>query len=298
MSTPSRCSEPSTTCLITSGRLVTRPLGLRSTGIDVPAELGRDHHLVPVRGERLADELLVGVRTVDLGGVEEGDAAVHSGADQRDHLLPVRLVAVAAGHAHAAQPDGGDLEAVGAEGAFVHGSCSCRRRRKGQPAGRPGATGAFSLVAAQLARRRRLSWESVPGSALHAMRVRPESAVSSKDSKSRVEAADNGVLEMFDTGPVQMHVVRGPAGAELLAADAGQHGDLTTAQPRYPTLTTEAGQSRLVGCDFRPARGEKLAHLVPVVHTGDASRPTPPVGVPRSTPHGGSPLRRHLPRRP
>ena len=89
-------------------------------GIDVPAELGRDHHLVLVRGERLAHQLLVGVRTVDLGGVEEGHPAVHSGADQRDHLLPVRLVAVAAGHAHAAQPDCGNLGAVGAQLALVH----------------------------------------------------------------------------------------------------------------------------------------------------------------------------------
>src|SRR5687767_8512188 len=114
VSTPSRCSEPSTTCLITSGRLVTPPVGLRSTGSMSQPNLVRDQHLVLIRGERLAHQLLVGVRTVDLGSVEEGHPAIHSGADQRDHLLPVRLVAVAAGHAHAAEPDCGNLGAVGA----------------------------------------------------------------------------------------------------------------------------------------------------------------------------------------
>ena len=115
-------------------------------GIDVPAELGRDHDLVLVRGERLAHELLVGVRTVDLGGVEEGHAAVHSGVDQRDHLLPVRLIAVAAGHAHAAQPDCRNLEAVGAQLAFIHnGNASDRAHPVGVPSSTPHAV-ALAIV--------------------------------------------------------------------------------------------------------------------------------------------------------
>ena len=65
--------------------------------IDVEAELGGDHHLVADRRQRLADQLLVGERAVDLGGVEERDAAVDRGADQRDHLCPVGSLAVAAG---------------------------------------------------------------------------------------------------------------------------------------------------------------------------------------------------------
>ena len=60
------------------------------------------------------DELLVDERAVDLGGIEERDAVVHGGVDQRDHLLPVGLVAVATGHAHAA--DRGDPRAVRSEG--------------------------------------------------------------------------------------------------------------------------------------------------------------------------------------
>ena len=50
--------------------------GLAVDRVDVLGELGGDHDLVGERGERLADELLVGVRPVDLGGVEERDAEV------------------------------------------------------------------------------------------------------------------------------------------------------------------------------------------------------------------------------
>jgi hypothetical protein len=39
-------------------------------GIDVRSELGGDHDLVGVGPEGFADEFLTGVRTVDLGGVE------------------------------------------------------------------------------------------------------------------------------------------------------------------------------------------------------------------------------------
>ncbi len=39
--------------------------------------------------QRFAHEFLVRVRAVDLGGVEEGDAALDGRPDQRDHLLLV-----------------------------------------------------------------------------------------------------------------------------------------------------------------------------------------------------------------
>ncbi len=57
-------------------------------GFDAEAELGGDDHLLPDRTEGLADELLVDVRTVDLGGVEEGDAAVDGRAHERDEVVP------------------------------------------------------------------------------------------------------------------------------------------------------------------------------------------------------------------
>ncbi len=49
---------------------------LAARGVHREPELGGDDHLVPDRLERLADQLLVDERAVDLGGVEEGDAAL------------------------------------------------------------------------------------------------------------------------------------------------------------------------------------------------------------------------------
>ena len=57
--------------------------------LDAPAELGGDHDLVADRGERFTDEFLVDVGAVDLGGVEERDAAFDGAADHGDHVLPV-----------------------------------------------------------------------------------------------------------------------------------------------------------------------------------------------------------------
>ena len=108
-----------------SGRQHPAP-GLAFGRVDVLRELGGDDDSVAERGESLADQLLVGVGAVDLGGVEEGDAAVDGGMEQRDHLLPVRAAAVAAGHAHAAEPDGRDLQAAGAESALLHCPFSLR----------------------------------------------------------------------------------------------------------------------------------------------------------------------------
>ena len=87
---PSRFSEASATAWMCSGPAV-EP-GLLAV-LDVEAELGGDHHLVADRRERLADQLLVGEGAVDLGGVEEGDAALDRRADQRDASAFVTLAA-------------------------------------------------------------------------------------------------------------------------------------------------------------------------------------------------------------
>jgi hypothetical protein len=61
------------------------------------------------RRQRLADQLLVGEGAVDLGRVEEGDAAVHRRVEKIDHLLLVgRRIAKA--HPHTAQPEGGNFQ--------------------------------------------------------------------------------------------------------------------------------------------------------------------------------------------
>ncbi|MNW11350.1 hypothetical protein D3C71_2087870 [compost metagenome] len=46
------------------------------------AKLGGDHHLVSYRSERRADDFLVDVGAIDLGGIEEIHATIGRGPDQ------------------------------------------------------------------------------------------------------------------------------------------------------------------------------------------------------------------------
>ena len=94
-STLSRLSEASATSLMCSGRLFSPAALLPPVGpADVEPELGGDHHLVAEGSERLAHQFLVRERAVDLGGVEECDAAFDGRPEQRDHLLLVLRRAV------------------------------------------------------------------------------------------------------------------------------------------------------------------------------------------------------------
>src|SRR5690349_19363617 len=99
--------------------------------VEPEAELGGDHHLPPVRLQRLADEFLVDERPVYLRGVEERDAALGRRPDHRDHLVPVsgrRPVALA--HAHAAEADSRDLQASRTEPARLHQRITVRGTRR------------------------------------------------------------------------------------------------------------------------------------------------------------------------
>jgi len=69
-------------------------------------ELGREHYLVPPAGDRLTHELLVGVRSVHVGRVEEVDAQVERPVDGGDGLDLVRG-AVELRHPHAPQAERG-----------------------------------------------------------------------------------------------------------------------------------------------------------------------------------------------
>src|SRR5438445_5465156 len=69
--------------------------------------------------EGSAHQLLVGERTVDVGGIEEGDAQLDRSMDGGDGLVVVAL-AIEIGHAHAAEAQGGDDEALGPEVALLH----------------------------------------------------------------------------------------------------------------------------------------------------------------------------------
>src|SRR5271166_820582 len=77
-------------------------------GINVPAELGGDHHLVADRLQRFAHQHFVGPGAVGLRRVEEGDAKVVCPANDGDRLLPVRRSAVNGGEAHRPEPEFGD----------------------------------------------------------------------------------------------------------------------------------------------------------------------------------------------
>ncbi len=107
---------------------------LRTTvqaGVDLcvlEAELGGDHQLVAVRCQRPAEQVFVGIWTIDFGGVEEGHAAFDRGVQQGDALalLDGRTVAVA--QAHAAQAQGGDFQAAAAEFTCLHRRAPVRER--------------------------------------------------------------------------------------------------------------------------------------------------------------------------
>ena len=113
----SRFSEASATSRICSGRL-SRPDAARSRDLVKP-NLVAITTLFADRLQRLADQLLIGVRAIDLGGVEEGDAALDGGADQ---LMPACFSAPGRSRAqpHAAQADGGDFQPAFSECALLH----------------------------------------------------------------------------------------------------------------------------------------------------------------------------------
>ncbi len=77
-------------------------------------ELRRQQHLVATLGDRAADEHLVRVRPVHVGGVEHRHAEIERVVDGRDRLGVVGG-AVELRHAHAAEPLRGGDETLGAE---------------------------------------------------------------------------------------------------------------------------------------------------------------------------------------
>ena len=88
---PRRFSEPSIERRTFSGEpSSTRFVGLSSVGAKRMPDLRRDHHLVAVARDRLADELLVGERPVHLGRVEERAAELERAVDGGDRPHPRR----------------------------------------------------------------------------------------------------------------------------------------------------------------------------------------------------------------
>ena len=92
---------------------------------EVDAELGAQLHLLPHPAlQRLAEEDLVGVRAIDVGGVEQGDSGGDGVVDELDHVGLGLGRAVEGGHAHAAEALRRDLQPLGAQldAANGHGS--------------------------------------------------------------------------------------------------------------------------------------------------------------------------------
>src|SRR5581483_6183847 len=70
--------------------------------------------------ESFPDQLFIREGAVDLGSIEEGDAALDRGAQHVDPVLLVNRRAVAEAQPHAPESEGGDLEAAVAQFACLH----------------------------------------------------------------------------------------------------------------------------------------------------------------------------------
>ena len=94
--------------------------GDHAVRVELEAELGRDDHAV-ARAlellERAGQQLLVRVRPVRLGRIEEGASELDGAMDGGDGLALVALFggAVRVAHPHQAEAEGRDREALGAE---------------------------------------------------------------------------------------------------------------------------------------------------------------------------------------
>src|ERR1019366_402770 len=86
----------------------------------VESEFGGDHHSVTEGSESFAHQLFVQERAVDLGSVEECDAAFHSCPEKRGHLLLVFGRTVRKANSHAAEPEGRDFQAAISKFALLH----------------------------------------------------------------------------------------------------------------------------------------------------------------------------------
>src|SRR5262249_18476497 len=96
-----------------------------------PVHLGRDHDVLATREvlDRPAEKLLARAVGIDVGGIEEIDAAFERALDEGATLLliegPGMIAAISHTVAHAAEADARHLEARAAEFHIVHRVPSC-----------------------------------------------------------------------------------------------------------------------------------------------------------------------------
>src|SRR5229473_675669 len=90
------------------------------------AELGGEHHAITFAVDRLADQELVGVRTVHIGRIEERDAQLDGAMDGRKRLVIV-AAAVEIRHPHAPEPECRNGQALRTELPLFHLAPRCKR---------------------------------------------------------------------------------------------------------------------------------------------------------------------------
>ena len=83
-------------------------------GVADVSELCSDDHLVAFSFDGAANQLLIRVRTIHVRSVEQVDAQLDGAMDSGDGLLLIAWT-VEVGHTHAAESNGGRLEALRAE---------------------------------------------------------------------------------------------------------------------------------------------------------------------------------------
>ncbi|MNH03727.1 hypothetical protein D3C79_629980 [compost metagenome] len=77
---------------------------------EIEAEFGGDHHPIPQRFQGLTQHLFVEVGAIHLGGVEQGHATLHGGANKGHGLAAIGGGAIALAQSHAAKAECADTQ--------------------------------------------------------------------------------------------------------------------------------------------------------------------------------------------
>ena len=115
----SRFNAASVTCRMCSGRLSS--FVASAVRVDSESKFGDNHQAIAKRRKRFSHQFFVCERTISLGSVKEGNAAIHCSTYDVDTLLLHRGRAVVGAQPHAAEAQGGHLQTTIPECAFLHG---------------------------------------------------------------------------------------------------------------------------------------------------------------------------------
>src|SRR5439155_13274561 len=119
-STFNRLRDASATCFDVLWSTIASAPFTSVVGVGFPSELRRDYDFPAKRSECFAYQLFVDERAVYLGGIEERDASVHSGVQQRNHLLLVFGRPVGPAHSHAAEAESRNFKIAFSQFALLH----------------------------------------------------------------------------------------------------------------------------------------------------------------------------------